>query len=120
MHGLCSREDPTEYEQHTLATSVSDTHPYSSDQLWQNTESCLCHSDCLRHIPAYWTADELYGPVLVCVLLFAAVLANFIIRIKSHNGKMKPPKSPWLATYMSYFLEMQDPSNDTINYNDYI
>jgi hypothetical protein len=63
--------------------------------------------------------DELYGPVFVCVLLFAAVLANFIIRVKSHNGKMKPPKSPWLAAYMGYFLEMQDPSNNTLNYNDY-
>lgn len=64
-------------------------------------------------------SDELYGPVFVCVLLFAAVLANFVIRIKSHNGKMKPPKSPWLAAYMSYFLELQDPSDTTINFNDY-
>jgi hypothetical protein len=57
--------------------------------------------------------DELFGPMAICILLFAAVLANFIIRIRSHNGKMKAPKSPWLAAYMSYFLKLQDPSVDT-------
>ncbi|KAK9894884.1 hypothetical protein P389DRAFT_196961 [Cystobasidium minutum MCA 4210] len=63
--------------------------------------------------------DEPYGPVGVCVLLFAAVLANFIVRVKSHNGKMKPPKSPWLAAYMSYFMKLQDPASTSISYYDY-
>lgn len=49
--------------------------------------------------------DELYGPVAVCVLLFAAVLANFIIRLKHHDGKVKTPKSPWLAAYINMFVD---------------
>jgi hypothetical protein len=53
----------------------------------------------------------LYGPTIICVLLFAAVLANFILRVKHHNGKMKTPKSPWLAAYLNLFVDMQDPSS---------
>ncbi|CAD6567153.1 MAG: hypothetical protein CYPHOPRED_001461 [Cyphobasidiales sp. Tagirdzhanova-0007] len=55
--------------------------------------------------------DELYGPVIICVLLFAAVLANFILRIKHHDGKLKSPKSPWLAAYLNLFIDMQEPSS---------
>jgi len=67
--------------------------------------------------------DEPYGPVVVCVLIFAAVLTNFILRVKhrfvlflsqisSLSGKTKmvflvdreelrdtpSPKNPWITT----------------------
>lgn len=58
--------------------------------------------------------DELYGPIAICVLLFAAVLANFIIRVKHHNGKMKTPKSPWLANTMSYIIDFEKPAEARI------
>ncbi|KAL7005582.1 hypothetical protein EMMF5_004827 [Cystobasidiomycetes sp. EMM_F5] len=59
---------------------------------------------------------ELYGPTAICVLLFAAVLANFIIRIKHHNGKVKTPKSPWLAAYLNLFMDTQDPTSASMAY----
>jgi len=58
--------------------------------------------------------DELYGPVIICVLLFAAVLANFIIRLKHHNGKMKTPKSPWLAAYINMFVDTSPDVNASL------
>ncbi|GAA6010044.1 hypothetical protein JCM10207_007533 [Rhodosporidiobolus poonsookiae] len=44
--------------------------------------------------------DEPYGPVIVCALIFVAVLANFIIRVK-HREDMREhpsPKNPWATT----------------------
>ncbi|GAA5845152.1 hypothetical protein JCM5353_003053 [Sporobolomyces roseus] len=44
--------------------------------------------------------DEPYGPVVVCVLIFAAVLTNFILRVK-HREELRDtpsPKNPWITT----------------------
>lgn len=61
-------------------------------------------------------ADELYGPTAICGLLFVAVLANFIIRIKHHNGKLKTPKSPWLAAYLNLFVDTSNPVSSSLTY----
>ncbi|GAA5973433.1 hypothetical protein JCM21900_006340, partial [Sporobolomyces salmonicolor] len=45
--------------------------------------------------------DEPYGPVVVCVLIFAAVLVNFVLRVK-HREDLRDhpsPKNPWLTSY---------------------
>ncbi|GAA5867990.1 hypothetical protein JCM5296_003854 [Sporobolomyces johnsonii] len=45
--------------------------------------------------------DEPYGPVVVCVLIFAAVLLNFVLRVK-HREDLRDhpsPKNPWLTSY---------------------
>lgn len=60
--------------------------------------------------PLVTCKDELYGPTAICILLFAAVLANFVIRVKHHNGKMKTPKSPWLAAYLNLFVNTDSSS----------
>ncbi|GAA6059960.1 hypothetical protein JCM10212_001309 [Sporobolomyces blumeae] len=45
--------------------------------------------------------DEPYGPVLVCILIFVAVLVNFILRVK-HREELRDipsPKNPWVTSY---------------------
>jgi hypothetical protein len=59
------------------------------------------------------SADEMYGPLIVCFLIFAAVLANFIIRVK-HREELRDhrsPKSPWLTTVdlVRVALNLQQP-----------
>jgi hypothetical protein len=57
----------------------------------------------------------MYGPLVVCFLIFAAVLANFIIRVQ-HREELrdhgnKSPKSPWVTTYelVKVGLNLQQP-----------
>ncbi|KAH8917757.1 hypothetical protein BT69DRAFT_1354482 [Atractiella rhizophila] len=40
--------------------------------------------------------DELVGPVVICALLFFAVLANFILQFKHPTSAGTPPRAPWL------------------------
>ncbi|GAA5829896.1 hypothetical protein JCM3766R1_006693 [Sporobolomyces carnicolor] len=45
--------------------------------------------------------DEPYGPVIVCALIFVAVLTNFILRVR-HREELRDipsPKNPWLTSY---------------------
>ncbi|KAI5478204.1 vacuolar transporter chaperone 2 [Pseudohyphozyma bogoriensis] len=44
--------------------------------------------------------DDVYGPVFICVCLFAAVLVNFILRVNQRETmRNKPsPKNPWITT----------------------
>ncbi|GAA6028802.1 hypothetical protein JCM8097_007403 [Rhodosporidiobolus ruineniae] len=57
--------------------------------------------------------DEPYGPVLVCALIFLAVLVNFILRVK-HREDLRDhpsPKNPWATTVdlVRVALNMQQP-----------
>ncbi|KAL8280111.1 hypothetical protein RQP46_007441 [Phenoliferia psychrophenolica] len=44
--------------------------------------------------------DEIYGPVIVCGLIFVAVLLNFILRVNQREAlRHNPtPKNPWFTT----------------------
>ncbi|GAA5929949.1 uncharacterized protein JCM15063_004675 [Sporobolomyces koalae] len=45
--------------------------------------------------------DELYGPIIVCGLIFVAVLTNFILRVR-HREELRDipsPKNPWITSY---------------------
>ncbi|GJN90101.1 hypothetical protein Rhopal_003100-T1 [Rhodotorula paludigena] len=58
--------------------------------------------------------DEPYGPVVVCVLIFLAVLVNFILRVR-HREDLRDtpsPKNPWATTLelVRVGLNLQEPS----------
>ncbi|BGP17557.1 hypothetical protein JCM10213_004098 [Rhodosporidiobolus nylandii] len=58
--------------------------------------------------------DEPYGPIVVCVLIFIAVLVNFILRVQ-HREELRDtpsPKNPWITTLelVKTGLNMQQPA----------
>ncbi|GAA5875323.1 hypothetical protein JCM8547_003204 [Rhodosporidiobolus lusitaniae] len=59
--------------------------------------------------------DEPYGPLVVCALIFLAVLVNFILRVK-HREDLRDnpsPKNPWVTTLelVKVGLNMQQPAS---------
>ncbi|GAA5922819.1 hypothetical protein JCM3775_006147 [Rhodotorula graminis] len=59
--------------------------------------------------------DEPYGPVVVCGLIFVAVLVNFVLRVR-HREDLRDtpsPKNPWVTTMELVWvgLNLQAPSS---------
>ncbi|GAA5839336.1 hypothetical protein JCM9279_005910 [Rhodotorula babjevae] len=59
--------------------------------------------------------DEPYGPVVVCGLIFVAVLVNFVLRVR-HREDLRDtpsPKNPWVTTMelVRVGLNLQAPSS---------
>ncbi|GAA95564.1 uncharacterized protein L969DRAFT_44561 [Mixia osmundae IAM 14324] len=52
--------------------------------------------------------DELYGPMVICVTLFLAVLANFILRVVNRVNTVPTPKHPWAASFLSSFVTLEN------------
>ncbi|POY75290.1 hypothetical protein BMF94_1661 [Rhodotorula taiwanensis] len=59
--------------------------------------------------------DEPYGPLIVCGLIFVAVLLNFILRVKNREQlrDVPSPKNPWLTSVemVKVALNLQEPSS---------
>ncbi|BGP56345.1 hypothetical protein JCM8202_000380 [Rhodotorula sphaerocarpa] len=59
--------------------------------------------------------DEPYGPLVVCVLIFVAVLLNFILRVKNRESlrDTPSPKNPWVTTVemVKVAFNVQDPTS---------
>ncbi|TKA50653.1 hypothetical protein B0A53_06170 [Rhodotorula sp. CCFEE 5036] len=59
--------------------------------------------------------DEPYGPLVVCGLIFVAVLLNFILRIKNREQlrDLPSPKNPWLTSVemVKVALNLQQPAS---------
>ncbi|GAA6052968.1 hypothetical protein JCM3770_001153 [Rhodotorula araucariae] len=58
--------------------------------------------------------DEPYGPVVICGLIFVAVLINFVLRVRNREDlrDTPSPKNPWATTIelVRVGLDLQAPS----------